>query len=193
MLYTLLDFLRLRVHYDRVAWHLKPVLAAHAILMRKGRSGAAESWRRALADRTGELADTLQTRYQELRAKYAMRLPTVADRLGERFVRSLAVDRVRALVKPAMEEAQRADPAGAEHPTAFELLEQEAEELAQEPTGVGLDVPPWLAALEQEADEQRRGRARLTHTAAQRISLPQAPLSVEEVQQQLTGWEEHPS
>ncbi len=36
LLYTLLDFLRLRVHYDRVAWHLKPVLAAHAILMRQG-------------------------------------------------------------------------------------------------------------------------------------------------------------
>ena len=60
LLYTLLDFLRLRVHYDRVAWHLKPVLAAHAVLVRRGRSAAAEIWRRALAERTGELADTLR-------------------------------------------------------------------------------------------------------------------------------------
>ncbi len=108
-------------------------------------------------------------------------------------MRSLAVDRVRALVKPAMEQAQRASPSATEHPTAFELLEQEAEELAQEPTGVGLDVPPWLAALEQEVDEQRRSRARLTPTATQRISLPQAPLGIDEVQQQLTGWEQHPN
>ena len=57
LLYTLLDFLRLRVHYDRVAWHLKPVLIAHSVLVRRGRSGAAEMWRRALAERTGELAD----------------------------------------------------------------------------------------------------------------------------------------
>ena len=62
LLYTLLDFLRLRVHYDRVAWHLKPVLIAHAVLVRRGRSGAAEMWRRALAERTGDLADTLQKR-----------------------------------------------------------------------------------------------------------------------------------
>jgi hypothetical protein len=29
MLYMLLDFLRLRCSYDRVAWNLKPVLVAH--------------------------------------------------------------------------------------------------------------------------------------------------------------------
>ncbi|HEX3725062.1 MAG TPA: hypothetical protein VHV08_02420, partial [Pirellulales bacterium] len=67
LLYTLLDFLRLRVHYDRVAWHLKPVLAAHAVLVRRGRTSAAEMWRRALAERTGELADTLLNRCAELR------------------------------------------------------------------------------------------------------------------------------
>ncbi len=48
MLYTLLDFLRLRVHYDRIAWHLKPVVAAHLVLVRRGRLGAAEMWRRRL-------------------------------------------------------------------------------------------------------------------------------------------------
>ena len=36
-----------------------------------------------------------------------MRLPTVTDRLAERFIRPLAIDRVRALVKPAMDEARR--------------------------------------------------------------------------------------
>ncbi len=192
LLYTLLDFLRLRVHYDRVAWHLKPVLAAHAILMRRGRSGAAEAWRRALADRTGELADTLQKKYQELRKRYGMRLPTVGDRVGERFIRPLAVDRVRALVKPAMDEARNVAADSTERACAFELLEQEAEELAQEPTGVGLDVPPWLAALEQEVDTERRRSARLEPPVAEQAWLRQAPLDVEGVQRQLTGWEQHP-
>lgn len=191
LLYTLLDFLRVRVHYDRVAWHLKPVLAAHAILMRRGRSGAAEAWRRALADRTGELADTLQNRYQELRKKYGMRLPTVGDRVGERFIRPLAVDRVRALVKPAMDEARNLAAGVAERATAFELLEQETEELAQEPTGVGLDVPPWLAALEQEVDTERR-RTRHESPTASQVWLRQTPLDVDAVQRQLTGWEQHP-
>jgi hypothetical protein len=192
LLYTLLDFLRLRVHYDRVAWHLKPVLAAHAILMRRGRSGAAETWRRALADRTGELADTLQKKYQELRKRYGMRLPTVGDRVGERFIRPLAVDRVRALVKPAMDEARNMAAGATERASAFELLEQDAEELAQEPTGVGLDVPPWLAALEQEVDTERRRSARLEPPVAEQVWLRQAPLDVEGVQRQLTGWEQHP-
>jgi hypothetical protein len=160
--------------------------------MRRGRSGAAEAWRRALADRTGELADTLQNRYHELRQKYGMRLPTVGDRVGERFVRPLAVDRVRALVKPAMDEARKVAAGATERATAFELLEQETEELAQEPTGVGLDVPPWLAALEQEVDTERRRRSRLEPLVNDQAWPRQAPLDVEAVGRQLTGWEQHP-
>ena len=37
MLYTLLDFLRLRASYDRVAWNLRPVVLAHEVLVRCGR------------------------------------------------------------------------------------------------------------------------------------------------------------
>jgi hypothetical protein len=192
LLYTLLDFLRLRVHYDRVAWHLKPVLIAHSILVRRGRSGAAEIWRRALGERTAELADTLQKRGDELRAKYAMRLPTVTDRLAERFVRPLTIDRVRALIKPAMDEIrQRSVPASIPL-SAFELLEQETEELTQEPTGVGLDVPGWLLSLEQEAERQRRAASYLERAEEVELRIEQVPLSLEEVQQQLTGWELHP-
>jgi len=211
LLYSLLDFLRLRVHYDRVAWHLKPVLAAHSILARSGRSGAAEMWRRALAERTSELADTLQTRCAELHKKYAMRLPTVTDRVAERFVRPLVIDRMRALVKPAMEEARGemfsdqeslpSEPAagsgqvaggGDAPPMAFALLEQETEELTQQPTGVGLDVPGWLAALEQEVDDVLRAHTHLDAHDPWRLPLDQRPLDVVEIQKQLTGWERHP-
>ncbi|MGD9720062.1 MAG: hypothetical protein AB7O59_02470 [Pirellulales bacterium] len=200
LLYTLLDFLRLRVHYDRVAWHLKPVLAAHAILVRRERTGAAETWRRALAERTAELADTLQNRYQKLREKYAMRLPTVGDRVAERFIRPLAIDRVRALVKPAMDEARGesrsviaacggAEPQEVTGPSAFSLLEQEADDMAQEPTGVGLEVPAWIIALEQEVEQIQRGAVSGDRADGVRQLLPQKPLSVEEVQRQLSGWE----
>jgi hypothetical protein len=192
LLYTLLDFLRLRVHYDRVAWHLKPVLIAHSILVRRGRSGAAEMWRRALAERTGELADSLQNRGAELRKKYAMRLPTVTDRLAERFTRPLAIDRVRALIKPAMDEVRQC-PGGPVSPgNAFELLEQETEELTQEPTGVGLDVPVWLLSLEQEVEQQRRAAIVLDRHDESYLPLEQTPLTMEDVQRQLSGWELNP-
>jgi hypothetical protein len=192
LLYTLLDFLRLRVHYDRVAWHLKPVLIAHSILVRRGRGPAAEMWRRALAERTGELADTLQKRGAELRKKYAMRLPTVTDRLAERFIRPLTIDRVRALIKPAMEEVRQRSATSDFIGGAFALLEQETEELTQEPTGVGLDVPLWLLSLEQEVEQQRRAGSYLDRADDFRLPLEQAELSLEDVQRQLTGWELHP-
>jgi hypothetical protein len=179
LLYMLLDFLRLRVQYDRVAWHLRPVLLAHEILVRKRREAAAELWRRALAERTGEVADALEARYRELTARHGMRLPTVADRLAERFVRPLAVDRLRALVRPAMEESIRGEPS-----VAFEVLRQEAEELSREPTGAGLDVPPWLVALEDEAEEASR---RDRHDPS--LDVAQQPLSLDQVLSELEAWD----
>ncbi len=187
MLYTLLDFLRVRVQYDRVAWHLKPVLIAHSVLVRRGRTAAAEMWRRALAERTSELADTLQSRGRELREKYAMRLPTVADRLAERFVQPLVIDRMRALVKPAMDEARHGTATGG----SFALFEQETAELTQEPTGVGLEVPAWLAALEQEVSNRRRADGDLAPPEIARAVVKQVMLTAEDVQRQLIGWERH--
>ncbi len=42
MLYTLLDYLRLRASYDRVAWNLQPVVLAHEVLVRSGHDEAAD-------------------------------------------------------------------------------------------------------------------------------------------------------
>ena len=192
LIYTLLDFIRLRVQYDRVAWHLKPVLIAHSVLVRRGRSGAAEMWRRALAERTGELADNLQSRGAELRKKYAMRLPTVTDRLAERFTRPLTIDRVRALIKPAMDEVRQQQTLPAAPLSAFQVLEQETEELTQEPTGVGLDVPAWLQSLEQEVEQQRRAALYLDRPDESRLPIDQATLTLDDAQRQLSGWELFP-
>lgn len=145
MLYSLLDFLRLRAKYDRISWHLRPIVLAHEILVRNQLTGCAELWRRALSERIDGEADHYQMQLAKLQQKYAMRLSTVADRLGERFIKPLTVDRLVALVKPAMEEIR----AGGECPT-FETLRREAAAMANEPLGAGLDVPQWLVAIEEE-------------------------------------------
>ncbi len=190
MIYTLLDFLRLRVHYDRIAWHLKPVFVAHSVLVRRGRRGAAELWRDALAERTSELADSLEAKGVELRAKYAMRLPTVTDRLAERFVQPLLIDRLQALIRPAMEAVREGESPSSGN--AFSQLEREATELAEEPTGVGLEVPQWLASLEQEASEQLQAAGFLAQPAPVQVRLKQVLLSRDQVEQQFESWERHP-
>jgi hypothetical protein len=185
-LFMLLDFLRVRVHYDRVAWHLRPVILAHEVLVRHGRMAAAEQWRQAMAERTSQVADNLQQRLSELRKKYGMRLPTIADRIGERFVRPLAIDRVRALVQPALDELQLAEPGNSGSWNAFSLLEQEAESLAAEPAGVGLDVPVWLQALEEEVDQARKLR-RDGPVTDSRLPMPQVAMTFGEVMRELGG------
>jgi hypothetical protein len=118
-----------------------------------------------------------------LQKKYGMRISTVADRLGEHFIRPLAIDRVRALVRPAAEEARRG---GA--PKAFTQLEAEASELAEEPTGAGLDLPDWLSMLEDEV-ERASGSAYADESGFSPDRLPRIHLSWEDIQKQLTNWE----
>jgi hypothetical protein len=174
LLYSLLDFLRLRTRYDRIAWNLKPVVWAHEVLIRKGQEQAAEIWRRALRDRVGDEAERFLAELVELQAKYAMRMPTIADRLGERFLRPLSIDRVRALVEPAVAEAEKRESGETAvdfHPT-FNRLEQQAEKLTRTPSGVGLDVPPWLIALDDEVQRVRDPLSRNEHRAALQSLFP---------------------
>ena len=145
LLPILLDLLRLKSSYDRVAWNIKPVVVVHEVLARRGWPSAAELWRRGVAQRTTHIADWHVKRLAELNKRYGIRLPTINDRVSERFVRPLAIDRVRALVCPAIEEARR----GGE-PRSFPLLEQELTEFTENPSGSGLDVPAWLIELEEE-------------------------------------------
>jgi hypothetical protein len=154
LLYILIDFLRLRAGYDRIAWNLRPVVMSHEILVRSGRTAAAELWQQALAERTAEAADAHLARFDELCDEYGIRLASVAERLSERFTRPLAIDRLRSLVGPAIV-AARAAAAGSPQAAdcrqgAFEALREEIETLAQEPTGAGLDLPDWLEAVEEE-------------------------------------------
>jgi hypothetical protein len=180
MLHTLVDFLRLRAEYDRVAWNLKPVVMAHEILVRQNRPAAAEMWQQALAERTAEAADANLARFEKLCEEYGIRLASVAERLNERFTRPLAIDRVRALVKPAM------DGVGSGDHSAFAALEEEIDSLSREPAGAGLDLPDWLSALEDEVTMVRC--AMRHHEVGDDDALrgiEQARLSWDELQQQL--------
>jgi hypothetical protein len=179
LLYTFVDFLRQRAAYDRVAWNLKPVVWAHEILVRHGRDEAAQMWRQAFAERTAEAADLHLGRLKELSEKYGMQLPTITDRLNERFVRPLVIDRLRAMVEPAMSGH------GKRRVAAFTALEQEITDLVSEPHGAGLDVPDWLAALEDEVTE---ARSRLNHvSSSDRLArrIGQTPMTWEEILEQL--------
>jgi len=196
MLYLLLDFLRIKVAYERIHWNLRPAMMAHDVLVRRGAAGAAGMWRRAMQERAADTAEKLLSQLDELQMKSGMRLASVFDRLQERFVRPLAADRLRALVRPAAEEARDrvADPAVADAAsvgTAFSLLEQEAGQLASEPCGAGLDLPDWLEALEEESARvmgSLRGWDPASADSLDDVSWTR--LTWEEIQSQLSDWEQ---
>jgi hypothetical protein len=182
MLYTLLDFLRLRASYDRLAWNLRPVVLTHEILVRGGRQGAAEIWRDAVTERTAPIAEEHFKRFDQLCKKYGMRLPSVAEHLNERFVRPLEIDRLCALVRPAVDEIRYDRP-----PEAFQQLEEHIARFTAEPTGAGFELPSWLDALEQEMD-------RVSWQATEEddeegldplVRLPQVRLSRDEILRQI--------
>jgi hypothetical protein len=114
-----------------------------------------------------------------------MRLPSVAERLGERFIRPLEIDRLRALVRPAMEELN-----DSESSTAFELLEREVARFTAEPGGVGFEVPPWIDALEEEVERARQGETDDVPVLDAAPQVEQVLLPREEVMLQIDAWQQ---
>ncbi len=189
MLYTLLDYLRLRANYDRVAWNLQPVILAHEVLVRSGHDEAAEVWRAAVSERTASIAEDHLKRFQRLNRKYGMRLPSIADRLGERFLRPLVVDRLCAMIEPAMDEAPGRTPTGnapaREGPGIFARLEEGIAEFTRDVSGAGFDVPRWLDALEQEVDRVLSDGPEEDELPDPSLPVLQVQLTREDVRQQL--------
>ena len=93
-LYVLLEFLRLKTSYERHAWQFRPLLLAHEVLARHGRATAAVAGRAldAVDARTGPPAPGPAG---PPRAHARRALGTIADRLNERFIKPLALDRLR--------------------------------------------------------------------------------------------------
>jgi hypothetical protein len=185
MLYTLLDFLRVETSYDRMAWNLRPVVLVHEVLVHCGRKEAAGQWRRTVQQRTRSMANEHLKRFEQLVKRYGMRLPSVAQRLDERFVRPLDIDRLRALVRPAVEELR----AGL-MPVAFTFLEEEIAQLTEEPGGVGFEVPGWLESLEEEVSRlDNRVPDEEEELADADPAMPQVRLSRTEIERQIEEWD----
>jgi hypothetical protein len=184
-LFCLLDFLRHEAEYERHAWNLAPMELAHEVLSRLDRAGAAEHWRLDLERKTAPLARSFLAKLKRLEKRYGMRLPGVSDRLSERFVKPLALDRILALVKPAMRDSR----CGVESED-FQRLKAETEEYLSTTLGSALEMQPWLQTLEEEV-QQTEADALLPSESG----LPDGPpgarvlVMLDDVRRQLAVWE----
>ena len=178
-LYMFLDFLRLRAKYDRVCWNLKPVVWAHRILVNEQENGVARMWRRSLTEKVGPEADKYLHSLATLRNKYSIQMASVARRLEGKFGHQMQIDRLKALVEPAM-----MDPAMKESARAFELLKNEARAFSRSTMGVGIDLPAWLATLENEVQQHILPR-RLREILYQAPYLDSAPIPIAELREKL--------
>ena len=149
LLNIFLEFLVLRTKYDRVCWKLNPVIWAHRILVRKQQANVGRMWRRSLKLRVGNEAKRYIAMLEALRSKHSIQMSSVGRRIEGKFGSEMQVDRLTALVKPAMCET---DPKKSDR--AFSMLKQEAQAFSRTTIGVGVDLPPWLAALEHEVQQR---------------------------------------
>jgi hypothetical protein len=157
-LHVLFDFLRVKCGYERYNWQLKPLVLVHEVLCRRGLNAEAIDWQRGLIERTDRRAAGHLSELAEVEQRHGVRVRSIRDRLEERFVAPLAIDRIAALLEPAYRAAQ----AGAdESAPAFARLAAEVDKFAQHPIGVGLDLPPWLDRLESDVAELRRHERKL--------------------------------
>jgi hypothetical protein len=177
-LFQLFDFLRLKADYDRDAWRMKPIVMVHEALARRN-GAAAALWRAQVEELTRENADEFLEDLGELQKEHGMRMATIVDRLEERFVRPMALDRLCALVEPAMVEAREFLDTDKPCP-----LEDELEPFAAHPSGVGLDMPPWIQRLEDELERVKTSKTALANLAENLFQVPKAALDFSKLAEQ---------
>ena len=179
MLYMLLDFLRLKSRYDRVCWFLKPMIWGHEILVRDGQNSVARMWRRSLKQQIGPEAEKYLGMLESLRNEYSIQMESVGRRLTGEFVHELQIDRLRSLVKPAME-----NPESRRSQRCFEKLQQGSRAFLKATPGVGVDVPAWLAELENEV-QQLRLPLRLRNKNKEQTLIRPIDIPVSQLKEQL--------
>jgi hypothetical protein len=165
-IHVLFDFLRVKCGYERYNWQLKPLVVVHDVFCRRGLTAEAVDWQHGLLERTQDRADRHLDELAEVEQRHGMRLRSIRDRLEERFVAPLEVDRLASLLSPAWSAAQRgAD----ESAPVFARLMQAIDRFAERPTGVGLDLPVWLERLETDLLDIRRKKG-LAPTTESRLT-----------------------
>jgi hypothetical protein len=183
--YCLLDFLRAESAYERDAWNLSPISLCHELFSECGREAAARAWEQDFRARSGSVANKHLIRLRSLEKKYGMRLPSISDRLAERFVKPLAVHRMRALLPRALRDARL----GRDSSHAFDALRAEIDEYLQTTNGSGIEVPVWLRTLERDLmhlmDESSSALETLETPRGQGATL----LTWNRLQMELQRWE----
>lgn len=149
-LYILLDFLRLLCEYDRLAWDMRPFVTAHSVMVQEQNYTIADSWQSSVANRTNYVARSFLRRYQKLCDKYGIVIKTIHDRLSEKFVKPMSVNKLIALLEPSIREAREGDGC----PSFVQFLDL-VEEFSAQATGTGFEPPAWLEEIEDFVQKYR--------------------------------------
>ncbi|GAB4149989.1 MAG: hypothetical protein Tsb009_24590 [Planctomycetaceae bacterium] len=145
-LYCLLDFLRTEVAYDRDSWLLRPWKFAHEVLTETSQVDVAMKWEQVLQKRSQKKAEKHCRSLRKLEKQHGVRLPSLADRLGERFVKSLSVNRMLALVPKSLAELREFSA----RTEAFDQLRAEIQRYLDSSSGSAIEVPDWMIRLDRE-------------------------------------------
>ena len=146
-LHILLEHLRLKAEYDRIAWTLRPVSMAHRVLARRGAVAAAAAWRGRMRDETRDTAASLVERLSAIERQWGVRLASISDRVRRPFTAALEQDELEALVPAAVAELVAGAPEG-----AAAALEAKARSFLGLASGSGVEVPDWLERLSAAVD-----------------------------------------
>ena len=149
-LYMLFDFLRLLAEYDRMAWDLRPFINAHRVMVREKSYDVADSWLKEIQKRSIYHAKQFIRRYKKLCLKYGLAIKTVGDRLEERLIKPMTINKLCALLEPAIQEIR----SGKETVSFTKFLEL-VQEFTAEPSGTGYEPPTWLEEIENEISRYR--------------------------------------
>lgn len=184
-LHCLLDFQRLEAEYDRQDWNLAPLQLAHDVLARAGRVEMSRIWQKNLEKKTASVAKGCLQKLKRLEKIYGMRLPSVTDRLNERFTKPLVLDSILALVRPAMVEMRTRAPQA-----SFPRLEELAEQYLSTTSGSAMDVQPWMQRLGEEVQVVENALNVAVPWDPNPPSAPVVEISPAAIRQQLDIWEQ---
>ena len=146
-LHILLDMLRIKAEYERIAWTLRPVGMAHRVLANCGMTEAAAAWRGRMRDETRDTAAELVGRLSGLESQWGIRLASVGDRVRRPFTAVLEQDELESRVEPAVAELMSGSPPG-----AGAAFEENATALVGLAGGSGVELPEWLDRLGHAVD-----------------------------------------
>jgi hypothetical protein len=178
-LHVLLDFLRTKIAYDRHALVLQPWALVHEVLVRHD-SEVAALWRQQAEQQAAGAVAHFYERLADKEKKHGMFLRTVSDRVNERFVRPLELDRVCALIESAYDMARGEQPANSP-----KVLEEALQPFLDSPTGAGLDSPPWIKRLEAELHRVQLRRTAIGSMLENMFQVPRRILPTAELMDQL--------